>query len=221
MTEPRYCTRGRACFLAPRSSPQVSRRKHPMTRSSETRHIAFHRQWVTALELGVFLHVAEPLAKVLDDSRCAEDYATVRQHTFRLIEEFSQRQQLVHTRLMTITQEMKSSRTQLRLSEHLAVRQMVQEAQKDGELYTIDLEQFRPRDKPDSGRSSADVNGVNTCVNHPQQQALRFCSRCVSRLPRSVEEDLRSRQNDESWLSQRFVDTMRWVHTISNAVRRC
>ncbi len=156
---------------------------------------------------------------MLEDSKCAQDLANIRQHTSRVTEDFSQHQQLIHSKLMAIVQEMKASRTRLELSEHLAVTQIVQEAQVYQELYTVDLQHFTPNDEPDASASSADANGGDTCADHPEQQALRFCSTCISRLRRSEEEDLRSRQGDQSWLSRRLADLMRLVHTTNKTLR--
>ena len=157
----------------------------------QIRHTAVHRQRVTANAIESFLADAECFARLLDDHTCTLELANIRQETSSFVQRLANQQKSTQEKLVGIASHNKTQETKLRFTEHLAVKQVLQEAQEHEYMATSTFQHTVSLETTSQDAASVAVCCSDGCTDHSNQLSIRLCSACVDHLRGTKHTELR------------------------------
>jgi hypothetical protein len=197
--------------LLPNSKGEASDRPLSAVLGSvvQLRHMAVHRQRVTALEVRLLLEDAESLLNFLDDGESAKEISDIHHSLTDHVEDLSAHSSSDQERLRVIAKEKRMQMFQLQVEEHSAVSRVLTESQ-DFQQRATALFQQRTLHRETTHarkRSSATPPKDDGCDHHTEQKTFRFCASCIEDVrtrARAVGETSFTSEGTVTWLSKRL-----------------
>jgi hypothetical protein len=197
--------------LLPNSKGEASDRPLSAVLGSvvQLRHMAVHRQRVTALEIQLLLEDAESLLNFLDDGESAKEISDIHHSLTDHVEDLSANSSSDQERLRVIAKEKRMQMFQLQVEEHSAVSRVLTESQ-DFQQRATALFQQRTLHRETTHarkRSSATPPKDDGCDHHTEQKTFRFCASCIEDIrtrARAVGETSFTSEGTVTWLSKKL-----------------
>jgi hypothetical protein len=175
----------------------------------QLRHMAVHRQRVTALEVQLFLEDAESLSNFLDDEESAKEISNIHRSLSDHVKDLSAQSSSNQERLRAIAKEKRTQMFQLQVEEHSAVGRVLAESQDFERRATARFQQrtLRREITHARGRSSATPPKDDGCDHHVEQKSFRFCASCIEDVrthARAVGDTSFAGGSTVTWLSRKL-----------------
>ena len=200
--------------LLPNSKGEASDRPLSAVLGSvvQLRHMAVHRQRVTALEVRLLLEDAESLLNFLDDGESAKKIFDIHHSLTDHVEDLSAHFSSDQERLRVIAKEKRIQMFQLQVEEHSAVGRVLAESQDFERRATARFQQRTLCREITHARegSSATPPKDDGCDHHTEQKTFRFCASCIEDVrthARAVGETSFAGRSTVTWLSKKLSFT--------------
>jgi hypothetical protein len=194
----------------------------------QLRHMAVHRQRVTALEVQLFLEDAESLLNFLDDGESAKEISNIHHSLSDHVKDLSAHSSSNQERLRVIAKEKRMQMFQLQVEEHSAVSRVLAESQDIERRATARFQQRMLCREITHARETPSATSFKNdeCDHHMEQKSFRFCASCIEDVrtqARVVGETSFAGGSTVTWLSRKlsFADATWTIYrSLTCAARR-